>query len=82
MIMENEMIIKQYVHKKDRENILFSVCPKTGDLTIESKKEKITIPNNPAMFLITEIQNDLLDHKNIKNGKPRFNIYNFILQKL
>jgi hypothetical protein len=78
----NEVIVKQYLHKKDQENILFSVDQKTGNLTIESKKGNITISNNCALYLISEIQNDLLDFRNIQKGKPRFNLLNFILQKL
>ena len=80
--MENQIIAKQYVHQKDQDNILFSVDQKTGELTIKSKKQNITISNNNALYLISEIQNDLLDFGNIQKGRSRFNFLNFILQKL
>jgi hypothetical protein len=80
--MENQIIAKQYVHQKDQDNILFSVDQKNGELTIKSKKQNITISNNNALYLISEIQNDLLDFGNIQKGRSRFNFWNFLLQKL
>jgi hypothetical protein len=78
----DEMICKQYLHKHEQDKIVFSVNQSTGELSIESKKDKIIISNNNALYLISEIQNDLLDYVNIKKGKSRFNILNFILQKI
>lgn len=59
--MEN-IILKQYLHKSDKEDVLFSINPISGNLMIETKKESIEISNNAAKYLISELQNELQNH--------------------